>query len=242
MRNMQPIEIAVHRFGGDGPGLVLLHSLTGASGTMTALAEGTRQPLHRRRCRSAGLRLFPPADARVRRCYVDGRSVDRAGRGRAQRGVRLRSRGRRVHRGRGAPARTRAAAGVSGVAFGPGEPAVLDAVVAAGDAGESVESLLADISGCEVTGADLTSPVVPRAVRAWQAYRGPADPTPLRGSLLVLAGTRDTFTPPAAPGGASALAAAAGVRLVSLAAGHDLPRERPNEVAAALTSFLNDRR
>ena len=63
------------------------------------------------------------------------------------------------------------AAAVSGVAFGPVSPPYLMRW-SPWATGRVLESLLADISGCEVTGADLTSPVVPRAVRAWQAYGG----------------------------------------------------------------------
>ena len=242
VRYMQPIEIAVHRFGGDGPPLVLLHSLTGASGTLAALAAALAG-----RFTVVGIDLRGFGDShRPTLEYAVATWADDLAAVLAELAL-----GEVVAYGHGAGACVAVealerglavAAGVSGVAFGPGEPAVLDAVAAAGDAGEPVEATLAAATGCEVVSGDLTSPVVPRTVRAWQAYGGPAAPAALGGRLLVLAGERDTFTPSAAPGGAAELAAAAGAQLVSLAAGHDLLRERPDEVAAALTRFLDDRR
>lgn len=242
VRYMQPIEIGVHRFAGDGPPLVLLHSLTGATGTMAALAGALAGRFtvvgidlrgfgasHRPTLEYAAATWADDLSAVLAELALGEVAVYGHGVG-ACVAVEALQRG------------LVAAAAVSGVAFAAGEPAVLDEVAAAGDAGEPVESALAAVTGCEIAAADLTGPVVPRVIRAWQGYGGPADPAALGSSLLVLAGDRDTFTPLAAAGGAAALAAATGAQLVSLAAGHDLPRERPDEVAAALTSFLDDRR
>jgi pimeloyl-ACP methyl ester carboxylesterase len=242
VRYMQPIEIAVHRLGGDGPPLVLLHSLTGGAATLSALAAalGGRFSVVGIDLRGFGGSHRPTLEYAVATWADDLAAV-----------LTELALGEVVAYGHGIGACVAvealqrglvAAAGVSGIAFAAGEPAVLDAVAVAGDAGEPVEAALAAASGCEVVAGDLTSPVVPRTIRAWQAYSGPAAPAALEGKLLVLAGERDAFTPAAAPGGAEALAAATGAPLVFLAAGHDLPRERPDEVAAALSSFLDDRR
>ena len=242
VRYMQPIEIAVHRFGGDGPPLVLLHSLTGASGTLAELAGALagRFSVVGIDLRGFGASHRPTLEYAAA-TWTDDLAAVLAELALGEAAV--------YGHGVGACVAVEAlerglftAAGVSGVAFAPGDPVVLDAVAAAGDSGEPVEAALAAATGCEVVAGDLTSPVVPRAVRAWQAYGGPAAAAALGGKLLVLAGERDSFTPTGAPGGAAALATAAGAQLVSLAAGHDLPRERPDEVAAALTRFLDDRR
>ena len=243
VRYMQPIEIAVHRLGGDGPPLVLLHSLAGGTTTLSALASAlnSRYSVIGIDLRGFGASHRPTLEYAAA-TWADDLSAILTELAAGEEAVAF---GHGVGACVAVEAVERglvAAAGVSGIAFAPGQPAALDAVALAGDAGEPVAAALAAVCSCEVVAGDLTGPVVARVIRAWQAYAGPAEPAALNGKLLVFAGDGDTFTPPDAVGGAEALAAATGAPLVALAAGHDLPRERPDEVAAALTRFLDDRR
>lgn len=242
VRYMEPVLVAAEVREGGGRPLVLLHSLCGGASTLEPLAAAIGS---RRQVVAVDLRGFGashrPTLAYSADTWADDLAGLLAGLGIADADV--------YGHGFGACAAVAAlergvvaAAAVSGVAFAAGEPAALGPVAEAGDLGEPLGDALSALTGGPAAATEITSQVVARVARGWQEYAGPVVPAALGNRLLVLAGDGDALTPAGAPGGAAALAAAAGAPLITLAAGHDLPQERPAEVADAICTFLDRRR
>lgn len=244
MRYMEPVLVAAELRPGNGRPLVLLHSLAGGAATLEPLAAalaGLRPVV------SVDLRGFG-ASHRPTLAYTADTWADDLAALLPALGIAPGAADVYGH-GFGACAAVAAlerglvgAAVVSGVGFAAGEPSGLDDLADAGDLGESLVEALAALTGAPVIGADITSQVVSRVARGWLEYGGPADAAALAGRLLVVASANDAFTPAGAPAGAVAVGAAAGADVLTLHAGHDLPTSQPAELAAAICSFLDQKR
>lgn len=239
VRRMEPMEMAFRRSGSGAPRVVLLHSVGGGSG-MDALRAALAGDVEvvALDLRGFGASARPVQDYAVAVWAEDAITLLEALGGPPP-----------VVYGHGAGAAVAlalagrlplAGVAVSGVATAAGEPGALTAVAEAGDRGEDLALALGDLLDAPPFDADLTPEVVSRAIRAWQAAaHSPPGPPPATPALIV-SGEDDRLTPAGAPGGAEALADERGARHVRLPGGHELPALRPDDVAEALTRWIDE--
>lgn len=235
VRRMEPIRVAWRRLGSGPRMLVCVHSINRAASTFEPLAEALAATAEvvAIDLRGFGASHRPTAAATVAELTAD---VLRVGAELGESRPLLYGHGFGACVALAAARQLSSGAVVSGVAFAAGEPqAVARLEAAGGDGAAGVELPRALGSGKR---ADVNPLTVGQVAQAWRAFAAAADELP---PLLALAGSDDGVTPADGPGGAAWAATAGHGRLVIVdGAGHDLPREGPEEIAAAIGEWMQE--